>query len=486
MRNLKILGKGLLILGVGLLFFSCASKPDVYVDIDAAVLSGNYEEALGIIEAAQTEKKPFYPIPANSVLLSLDRGMIQHYAGRYAESSETLQEGERLIEEAFTQSVTQDIGSFIANDNTKDYAGEAYEDVYINIFNALNYYNTGNLEGALVEVRKLTAAGGKIEVLNDRYTPENLSSDLQPEVVATFIADIVGVACAAAGLPGFLVEVPDAILTPDVPAVQFHDSALARYLSAIFYRGEGRLPDEVVNNLNAIEAIYASSESVYSNPVPASIKEEYEVPAGMARLNVIGFTGLSPIKEETIEDLDFQYFPALVALRPLDNEKMRLTYGNIALPVLVPRGAEVDRIRIEADGQTFDLELIEDIGRVMTETYNLKLPSIRAKTYIRALTKYVVVEIAAQVAYKQGLPELAVVAAAAAAKKGVDATERADIRSARYLPAKAFVGGINLAPGTYTVTVTHYAGDAEVATFTYENVNVEANTVNLMETVCLE
>ena len=36
----------------------------------------------------------------------------------------------------------------MVNDKVTDYAGEDFEDIYINIFNALNYINNDNIESA--------------------------------------------------------------------------------------------------------------------------------------------------------------------------------------------------------------------------------------------------------------------------------------------------------------------------------------------------
>lgn len=470
MRNL------LFVSGLSFLLFSCATKADVYEEIDRAVGTEAYGKALTALEKGQAAKKPVYP-EKNAVLLHLDKGALEHYAEQYQASSADMEDAERLIEEAFTKSITAELGSYFANDNTKDYAGEDYEDIYTNIFSALNYYNQGDVEGALVEIRKVNI---KLNVLADKYVPK-ADSNVRPELITAFVTQTIGVACAAAGLEGFIVPLPDEILKSDPAAFQFTDSALAQYVAMILYRGDGN-EDSARICREALIAAYKNSPNVYAGSLPVSIAEEASIPAGKGRLNFIGFTGLSPVKDQKIEDMNLLFFPTIGgSLKLIDNQKLRLTVGNMAVPVLVERPSVLTGVEVDVNGQKIQLELLEDFGKVFEETFNVKYPAIRAKAYIRALLKYVSVEVAAQVAVKQGLPDLAVRVAAIGAKKTADASEQADIRSSRYLPGKAFVGGITLDPGSYDVAFVFSNGDRIVKT-----INVAAGKANLVEAVNLK
>jgi hypothetical protein len=480
---MKNFARILLAVGAAALLFSCATKADVYQEIDEAVSSAAYENALNAIDAAQTPpegkgkaKNPIYP-EKNVVLLYLDKGILEHYAEKYPESAQDLIEAERLIEEAYTKSITQDLGSYFANDNTKDYPGEDYEDIYTDVFNALNFYHQDNPESAMVEIRQVIQ---KLQVLADKYVPKE-DSKVKPELITAFVLDAVGITAKVAGLDGFLVPIPEEILNPDPPATQFTDSALAEYLSLIFYRGDGREDDARIAH-EAIAAVYSASPNVYSGGVPASLAEELSVPAGKARLNFISFTGRAPVKEQKIIDLDLDFFPTISALKPLDNPKLRLTTGNMAVPALLAQPSSIESVTVEVNGERVTLDLLEDIGKVVEETFLVKFPSIRTKAYIRAILKYVTVEVAAQVARKNANGnDLLVVAAATGAKKAADASEQADIRASRYLPGKAFVGGINLDPGTYDVTFTFSNGETVT-----KSVTAAAGKANLVEAVSLK
>ncbi|MDR0289389.1 MAG: hypothetical protein LBI06_00450 [Treponema sp.] len=433
---------------------SCATKSDAYKDIDNMVLMNEFGLGIEAIQKGQEGKKPLYP-EKNAISLFLDKGLLEHYAGNYANSSNDLQEAERLIGEAFTQSVTAGIASYIANDNTKDYAGEDFEDIYINIFNALNFHNEGKTDEALVEIRKLTYSSGKLDMLAQKYGEADSSA------AADTMAQLASL--------GF-----NDLEIPEKKSTSFGDSALARYLSALFFLGEGNR-DSARIEFERVRTAFAANSEIYHQEFPKSVADAQAVPAGKARLNVVGFTGLSPIKEEQIIAQNFPFFSAEILRTP-----------QFKIPVLAKRPSKIDRVEVSVGSEKFNLELLEDIGAVITETYNARFSSVFFKTYLRVLLKYATTDIAYRIATDQGgWVALGALAAAIAAKITIDATEGADIRMSRYLPDRAYVGGINLDPGNYDVTVQFYSGGELVSTEEH-NVNLKANALNLIEGVNLQ
>ena len=451
----KKIGKTVtLFMAAVLVLTGCATTPEAYQDVDYAMQSNDFEAGIEAIKKGQEGKKPLYD-EKNAVSLYMDKGLLEHYAGNYASSSTDLQQAERLIEEAFTKSVTQNAASFIANDNTKEYPGEDFEDIYINVFNALNYYNKGDLEGALVEIRKLTWTNGKLDMLGRKYEGAKASAG---EYVLEQLGKI--------GLK----------INPDLPqgdSVNFADSVLSRYLGALFYLGNGNA-DSARIEFERLRAAHAANPNVYYHPFPESAMAARNVPQGKARLNVVGFAGLSPVKEEGVFVSAFPFFQNAVLRTP-----------EFKLPKFVKRPNRIDRIEVVVEGaDAFNLELIEDIGAVAEETYNARFGSLFFKTYIRTLLKYAAVDIAAIAAGKTPGGSLAQTAAVVAGKKVADATEKADIRMSRYFPGKAYIGGVNLDPGSYTVAVRYYQGSNVIAT-EERLVDVSAGALNLLEVINL-
>ena len=159
-------------------------------------------------------------------------------------------------------------------------------------------------------------------------------------------------------------------IPPDPAAWQttFTNSALARYLGMLFYRGNGK-PDDARIDRDQIRLAFANNPSVYSFPPPRSLDDELPVPDGKARFNVIAFSGSAPVKEEEIVRI------------LIPNSR----YIKIALPVMVSRPSAVNRIEVRFDsGESFDLELLEDIGAIATETFRERAHLAYLKAVLRA------------------------------------------------------------------------------------------------------
>jgi hypothetical protein len=432
-----------------LLFISCASTANLYRPIDAEVERGDFDSALAVLENGEQK---IYPSGAE-ILFYLDRGVLEYYAGRYAESATDFETAEGLILEAYTKSVSQNIASYIINDNTRDYAGEDYEDLYINIFAALDYYHSGDYQGALVEIRKLTA---KLEYLAVKYAKD-------AERVEEYARS------QAAG-----------VSLPSTEQGNFYNSALARFLSAIFYRGSGSPDDARIDFLRLSEA-WIASPSVYSGSFPAPLEMsgspgresngELDIPAGQARLNILGFSGLCPVK---VEQKVHVFFPFLY-----------VPDATITVPALQARPSVITGItvRIASAGgeQYLDLYVLENMGAVMEAAFSRRYNIIVIKTFVRTVIKYLVAEIAGHAAAERSDSRLAGFLAARVAKAFADVSESADTRSSRYFPSVAWAGGVNLPPGTYRVTVDFYAGRRLVDSVPHESVTVEEGRTNLVE-----
>lgn len=422
--------------------------------MDSDVQRSDFADAAETLDKARKGGARLYP-KKNNILLYLDRGQLNHYAQQYKSSARDLEQADKLIEDAFTKSIGAGVASYILNDNVKDYSGEDYENIYLNVFNALNYYYMGSLDDALVEVRKTNE---KLKVLASEYEKIN------QQLISTYKSNL------------------DNVKLPKPKSVNFSNSALADYLGALFYRAEGARDDARIN-LIQLKNAFITSPNVYTNPVPAELAlsgeegdesaEELTVPANKARLNFICFTGLSPVKKETVYSIPM----------PFD---YGLDFANLRVPELAPRVDSITAIEIIInEKQSISLNVLEDMGKVVVETYNAKLSSVMLKTVIRTVVKYASVYVLAAAAEQASGSDGVGTLTALAAKITFDASERADTRMERYLPAKAWTGGVNLDPGSYNVVINYFSGKKKIAV---EKKTIDAATgkLNLLEGVCLK
>jgi len=430
----------IILLSTGLpLFLSCASAS--FAVVDNELERNSYADS---VKALEKNRKILYK-NGDKILYYLDKGMLQHYAQQYSESSKLLQDGERAIEEAFTKSISQEISTYLVNDNVRDYGGEDYEDIYINVFNALNYYHRGDREGAMVEIRRMN---NKLRHLAVKY--DAAITDLQKKALES-----------------------DAQIPPNPNAqVKFSDSALARYLGMLFHRGAGQYDDARIDRDWLLAAFANSPPSIYTNAIPESVSGEMEIPEGMARLNVIAFGGLSPVKQESVMRI------------PLPDYR----WVKIALPEMVSRRSEIYRIELELDdGQKFALELLEDMDTVAKETFKARQQLIYIKTILRATVKAASSSVMGAAAKEtDGISSLVLGLYSIAAQAYAEVSEQADLRVSRYFPARAYVAGINLPPGRYSFSIKYYNRNGkEIASIRSEGMNIRENALNLVQAVSL-
>ncbi len=420
---------------------SCASVAH-YNEIDADVMEGNFAGGLAKVRAA---KEKSYEAK-DRVVYYLDEGMLAHFAGAYTESAESLQSAERAISENFTKSVTTEVSSYLVNDNVLEYAGEDYEDVYLNAFNALNYFHSGSTDGALVEIRRVD---NKLKGIATKYG------------TATTNAQKASLDKSS--------EIP---YDKEAMTSRFTNSALARYLSMLFYRSEGRFDDARIDR-DQVKLAFANQPFVYSFALPPSLDDELSVPKGKARLNFISFNGMSPVKHESVT-------------------RIRISHDNwikISLPVIFRRPSEIARTEVKFDsGETTDLALIEDLSAVAEETFRQKAGFIYFKTIVRSIAKTTTSAVMDEASDQaSGDAALLLGLLSLGTQIYAEASEQADLRMSRYFPSQALVGGINLAPGSYSFTVNYYdSANRLVQSRRFENVEVKAKKLNLVEAVCIK
>ncbi len=422
-----------------LFLLSCVTSSHTRSLVSKYVAESEFEEAIQVIEK---NKQNLYS-KNDLVLHALDVGLLSHYNRDSKYSSMQLTEAERLMYEYYTKSISQSIASFLLNDTIIDYAGDPYEDIYTNLFMALNYIAQRNIEGAFVEIRRFD---NKQKELSLAYSQAIREAKTQISSENDFS-----------------------------DTIEFHNSALARYVSMLLYRSEGMM-DSAEIDYKYIQSAFAVQKTLYDFPMPSSIKEEFSIPQGSARLNVLSFSGIAPEKKEEI-------------IRFATEE----TYFKFAIPIMYKRSSVVQAIEAQVlsyetgSSSSFRLEKIESIENIALDTFKQKQALLYLKAIARSLTKSTTTAILDnQAARQKGDIGLIFSVLKIASAVSNEVTEKADIRTSRYFPATASVGGLNLEPGTYLVTIRYldYAGRT-VLKEEFPDVKIQPDTLNLLESVCL-
>jgi hypothetical protein len=401
---------------VGLsLFFSCAPSIQHYPKINQYLLSGDYNSAYKVVQ----KSKDTYA-ERNAVLYYLDEGIIAHFAGRYRESNQSFFKAEFIMDELYTKSISKEAASFVISDNTVPYRGEDFERAMVNLFLALNYVGMGSWEDAVVEARKVD---NKLNLINSRY--EEGKKNVYKE--DGFIRFLMGSLYELEG------EINDAFIS--------YRKAEEIY-GADYSINYGVFPPKIL-----IENLLTSAHAMGFQEELSQVQKEYPdvtfIESGkkreMAEVYFIHYNGLVPekVEEHFLVPMP-DGFVMKIAYPKLIKKGFRITHGEITLRNLV--SGQVNR---------FPTTLMEDIASIAVMNLDNRINRIKAKAIARATTKYLASSVASK-AVEERHGALAGLLTKMTANIASVATEQADVRQWRLLPAEIRVGRRVVPPGKYS------------------------------------
>lgn len=361
----------------------------------------------------------------NKLLWQLDRGGVALANNDAAKTVQTLEEAEKRIEAQRELTPAEQASQWIVNDTVVPYVAQPYEDIYVNVFKMLAQLERGNLDGgATVEARRMA---NKSNLLRDHYLRE-----------VKALKEKSGAGYTQAERSG----AAQRFATPT--GGEFIESPLGTFLSAITFMKVGDREFQRVAGRRLLQAMETQPKLFPDVNLQAfSNLSDLEPSAGNVLL--VALTGCGPYLVAKREG------PIAVFSFPVYFE----------LPEMRLRGSATTAVRIEvqdSSGTIRDggsLQLVENLGSVAAENFRRQFPLIYQRTMARYLVKAGATVGASEVVAQTqndsstqwmirsigGLIGLAV----------LGATERADLRSWEFLPAKAFVGLLTLSPGSHRV-----------------------------------
>jgi tetratricopeptide (TPR) repeat protein len=117
----------------------------------AAITEINKE--LGVTKDDELPKK----VEGDDALLVLDRATIQQSLAQYEPSKKDFQAADKAIDMLdLARNAGDTIGEYVFSGSSGRYVAPPYEKLLINTLNMLNYLETGDLQGAKIEARRLT------------------------------------------------------------------------------------------------------------------------------------------------------------------------------------------------------------------------------------------------------------------------------------------------------------------------------------------
>ncbi len=412
--------KGLLFL---LLFLSsCAPSIQHYARINDYLYQGQYTEA----DSALEKSKSNYGL-RNEVLYFLDRAMVLHLAGRYAESNTFLDKAESRMEELYTRSITAEAGAMLTNDNLLPYEGEDFEKVMVNVIGALNYVYLHQWDDALVEARKIDH---KLNTFNDKYEKKNVYKE---DAFARY-------------LTGLLYEAK----------MEYNDAFIAYRMAYETYGVYGKdygtqLPPPLPGDLLRLtESLHLDEEhNFYRNTFSDTSWVTQDQKSWEGEIIFISLDGRAPVKTDYFIDA------------PVPDSRGGIYFLRVALPKFVIQPDELDHVEVklfDSGGVVSSQEMFvaEDIAAIAVKDLEDRIGRITAKAIARATAKYLAALEIRKKVKDDPFAEMLV-------KLGTNiytiASEQSDKRSWQTLPGQIRMARLAVPPGSYTLVAEYYAGN---------------------------
>ncbi len=397
---------------------ACAPMIQYYPQMNALILQQDYSAALEL----HRKNKPSFG-KRNEVLYYLDEGLLAHFAGRYAESNESFFTAERLMEDLYTRSISQEAASFLINDNTRSYRGEDFEAALVNMFLALNYVGMGQWEDALVEARKVDS---KLTAFNVQY-PAGKKNVYREDA---FIRFVMGLLYEAVG------EKNDAFIS-------FRQ---AEQIYRQDYRGNYGVsaPDMV------IEKLLESTRDMGFTPEMREIRKAYpyinrrKLPntSDEAEVYLIDYNGRGAEKVER-----FFYIPMP------DRYVLKFAYPEFEKRAFSAAGCRIHLKNIQTGRQySARTVLAEDLSSIAIVNLKNRIGRIQAKAVARVTSRYLLAKEAEKEALKKRDQNMARIYRLTF-QTFMLAFENADIRHWRLLPAQIQVARVVIPRGDYECVI---------------------------------
>ena len=166
--------------------------------------AGRFEEALRLV----SPKGRF--APDDELLASLYRASALYYAGRFDTSGVALDRAALLADDRYTKSVSRNLLALVTSDGALPYEPSRTERLMMNYYGMLDFLRRGDVAGAAVEARRISA-------LFESYDSRKDSVDVRTRALLNYLA---GATFEAAG------EKNDAAVSYRVARALVGDSAL--------------------------------------------------------------------------------------------------------------------------------------------------------------------------------------------------------------------------------------------------------------------
>ncbi len=400
-----------------------ARSPYVKKSLD----EGNFAAALGEVEKIDKG--------TSRLLYLYEKGLLLHYSARYAESSAALEEAERLFDDLYTKSLAREAGALFTSDAVLQYRGERFESAQIHYYKLLNYLLSSDMNGALVECRKIN---NKLRFFGD--SNGSVYND------DPFLRYLTGMVFFDAG------ELSDADVSFRV-ALRAYTALGERYgvETPSTLRCDMARCAELLGDWTAAEKYMEGAQRCDDPPLDTSLGTlNVFLECGYVSYKIEQNIVLPIFKNEIDDKTDTDAFARGLVMRygqPVDAGRKIDYLLRVAVPDMVrtPETFAGAAVRVQSAGRSYKThaEIVQNVDAFAAEAFEARRGGVMLKTVTRALTKYLAKESADDRSFIAGL----------LVNIFNVATESADTRSWATLPRTIRMARLDLPAGTYDVDI---------------------------------
>ncbi len=449
----------LLLFVASILFTACANKSITRYEALAPTFENKgCEETIAQVKKQQ---KDLYG-EKSEFLYYFDLGVLYHYNGDYKESAKNFDKADKIYEDLYTRSVTNEAAAIITNDNIRPYRARPFEVLVLHELQILNYLAQKDIDGAMIEVNRAQKAMAALYQKDNSKTNDN-----------GFLRYLIAIVYEMAGQPD--------------------DAAIAYYKTVKAYQENIlNLPKEVRQFI--VESLRRTEREDDINAL--GLNNAMETPKAQAvfdqgqEIIVLGYAGHGPILNELrlsgtyvnggLLSLSYkdgktgQMQTTTVDAMPVAGASNGETFHiSFALPEAYSFNSKVHHFNVSVDGKS---GIRPEKVMALDKELEMNLKDDFTATMTRTAIRVVLRTIAAQAAKKAMKSDNSLLNLFTSI--GTDVAqmqmEKADLRIALFLPNSFQMTRIPVEPGSHEVTVAAESENGgKVKVFNYGKVNVK-------------
>jgi hypothetical protein len=393
-------------------------------------------------------------------LYYFDLGVLYHYNGNYKESAANFDKADKIYDDLYTRSISNEAAAIVTNDNIRPYRARPFEVLVLHEMQIMNYLALKDVDGAMVEVNRAQKAMTELYQKDNDKTNDN-----------GFLRYLTALVYEMAG-------------EPDEAAIAYYKTVKA-YNENIL-----NLPKEVREFV--IESLKRTDRE--DDIKTLKLDNALETPKAKAyydlgqEIIVIGYAGHSPILGELYLSGTYISGGALnLTYKDGKTGKMEsVTLGappvagasngqtfhiSFALPEAHSFKSKVDHFNVTVDNQSSRPEKVMALDKEL----EMNLKDDFASTMTRTAIRVVLRTIAAQAAKKAMETDNAIFNLFTSIGTDIAQSqlEKADLRIALFLPNSFQMTRIPVEPGSHEVSVAAEGDAGTVKVFNFGSVPVK-------------